>query len=121
VEQRTGCESHNRQFKTERAGKAIADFKSGKYPILFASDVAARGLDIPNISYVINYDCPKEIDDYVHRIGRTGRAGKKGKAITFFCAKDTIAPQLVKYLYDCKQEVPEALQNYARSFSKRSY
>lgn len=53
-------------------------------PIMVATDVAARGLDIPNVSAVVNYDFPNGIDDYVHRIGRTGRAGASGEAYTFF-------------------------------------
>ena len=58
-------------------------FKAGTINILVASDVAARGLDIPKVSHVINYDQPNTYDDYVHRIGRTGRAGERGKALTF--------------------------------------
>ena len=57
--------------------QALRSFKSGKTPVMVATDVAARGLDIPHVTHVINYDLPKDIDDYVHRIGRTGRAGKK--------------------------------------------
>jgi ATP-dependent RNA helicase DDX3X len=53
-----------------------------------ATDVAARGLDIPNVTHVINFDLPSDIDDYVHRIGRTGRAGKSGLATAFFTEKD---------------------------------
>jgi len=63
--------------------RALADFKSGKAQIMVATDVAARGLDIPDVSHVINYDLPGTYEDYVHRIGRTGRASKKGKALTF--------------------------------------
>lgn len=54
-----------------------------------ATDVAARGLDIPHVTHVINFDLPTDIDDYVHRIGRTGRAGKKGLATAFFSEKDS--------------------------------
>lgn len=63
--------------------KALGEFKQDKVKVLVATDVAARGLDIPKVSHVINYDVPGTYDDYVHRIGRTGRAGKKGKALTF--------------------------------------
>lgn len=57
--------------------------------MLVATDVAARGLDIPHVTHVINFDLPTDIDDYVHRIGRTGRAGKKGLATAFFSDKDS--------------------------------
>jgi ATP-dependent RNA helicase RhlE len=63
--------------------EALDGFKSGKHRILFATDIAARGLDVNNIELVINYDLPENCEDYVHRIGRTARAGNKGKAITF--------------------------------------
>ncbi|MEP7103348.1 MAG: DEAD/DEAH box helicase [Candidatus Dojkabacteria bacterium] len=68
------------QFKRQQA---LYKFKNEKISILIATDVAARGLDIPNVSHVINYDEPATYEDYVHRIGRTGRAGKKGNALTF--------------------------------------
>jgi superfamily II DNA/RNA helicase len=61
---------------------ALDSFRTGEMPILVASDVAARGLDIPDVSHVFNFDVPHHPDDYVHRIGRTGRAGKSGTAIT---------------------------------------
>ena len=63
--------------------EAIRGFKSGKYRILVATDIAARGIDVSNISLVINYDLPENSGDYVHRIGRTGRAGNNGLAISF--------------------------------------
>lgn len=63
--------------------RALSKFKDNHVQILVATDVAARGLDIPNVSHVINYDLPSTYEDYVHRIGRTGRAGKPGKALTF--------------------------------------
>jgi superfamily II DNA/RNA helicase len=63
--------------------KSLRSFRDGYTNILIATDVASRGLDIPNVKRVINYDFPKGIDDYVHRIGRTGRIGNKGKAVTF--------------------------------------
>ncbi|MDB5224980.1 MAG: box helicase, ATP-dependent helicase RhlE [Candidatus Adlerbacteria bacterium] len=82
----------DRGFKTEsihgnktqqRRQKALTQFKDGRVAVLVATDVAARGLDIADVSHVINYDLPTNYDDYVHRIGRTGRAGKRGKALTF--------------------------------------
>lgn len=63
--------------------RALKGFKENQVQILVATDVAARGLDIPDVSHVINFDIPATYDDYVHRIGRTGRANKKGKALTF--------------------------------------
>lgn len=66
--------------------QVLASFREGRMPIMVATDVAARGLDIPNVSAVINFDFPNGIDDYVHRIGRTGRAGASGEAYTFFSA-----------------------------------
>jgi ATP-dependent RNA helicase DeaD len=66
-----------------RREKVLGDFRAGKIKVLIATDVAAHGLDIEGVNYVINYDIPDSPDSYVHRIGRTGRAGKEGKAITF--------------------------------------
>jgi superfamily II DNA/RNA helicase len=63
--------------------RALQSFKNDQVQILVATDVAARGLDIPDVSHVINYELPATFDDYVHRIGRTGRGNKKGKALTF--------------------------------------
>jgi superfamily II DNA/RNA helicase len=63
--------------------RALGEFKQNKVRVLVATDVAARGLDIPKVSHVINYDVPGTYEDYVHRIGRTGRAGERGKALTF--------------------------------------
>ena len=73
---------HGDKSQSQRV-KALDKFKTGYVDILVATDVAARGLDIPNVSHVINYDTPENFDTYVHRIGRTGRAGKSGSAITF--------------------------------------
>lgn len=73
---------HGNKSQSQRQ-KALDSFKQNKVSILVATDVAARGLDIPNVTHVINFDQPKVYDDYVHRIGRTGRAGKTGKALTF--------------------------------------
>ena len=63
--------------------QALRSFKEGTVQVLVATDVAARGLDIPDVTHVINFDIPATYDDYVHRIGRTGRGDKKGKALTF--------------------------------------
>lgn len=73
---------HGNKNQSQRQ-RALDDFKKNRTTILVATDVAARGLDIPNVSHVINYDIPATHEDYIHRIGRTGRAGKLGTAITF--------------------------------------
>ena len=67
---------------------ALEEFKNGESPLLIASDVAARGLDIPSVSHVFNFDVPSNAEDYVHRIGRTGRAGREGKAFTLAVPND---------------------------------
>ena len=71
-----------------RREKVIRDFKAGQTDVLIATDVAARGLDIDDISYVINYDMPDDIDTYIHRIGRTGRAGREGTAVSFVTSEE---------------------------------
>ncbi len=73
---------HGNKSQPQRQ-RALKDFKEDRVQILCATDVAARGLDIPNVTHVINYEVPSSFDDYVHRIGRTGRAGKRGSALTF--------------------------------------
>lgn len=73
---------HGNKSQPQRQ-KALNDFKAERVQALIATDVAARGLDIPNVTHVINYDAPKQYEDYIHRIGRTGRAGQMGKALTF--------------------------------------
>jgi superfamily II DNA/RNA helicase len=71
----------NKNFNKRQ--EALGQFKNNKVKILVATDVAARGLDIADVSHVINFDLPATYEDYIHRIGRTGRAGKRGKALTF--------------------------------------
>jgi ATP-dependent RNA helicase DDX5/DBP2 len=89
----------------------LADFRNGKCPLLVATDVAARGLDIKDIKMVINYDFPSNLEDYVHRIGRCGRAGNKGTALSFFTVKSgKWAGGLSKLLADAGQKVPPELQ-----------
>ncbi|KAF7804177.1 DEAD-box ATP-dependent RNA helicase 37-like [Senna tora] len=93
---------------------ALRSFKSGNTPILVATDVAARGLDIPHVAHVVNFDLPNDIDDYVHRIGRTGRAGKIGLATAFFNDNNlSLARPLVDLMQEANQEVPAWLTRYA--------
>ncbi|CAM9719862.1 unnamed protein product, partial [Heterosigma akashiwo] len=100
---------HGDKTQREREG-ALANFKNGRCPILVATDVAARGLDISNVTQVINFDLPTNIDDYVHRIGRTGRAGNVGNALAFMNEKNrNIARDLYDMLSENDQEVPQWL------------
>ncbi|WP_323761371.1 DEAD/DEAH box helicase [Maricaulis sp.] len=87
----------------------LADFKAGTLRFLVASDVAARGLDIPDVSHVFNYDMPHHADDYVHRIGRTGRAGKSGESVTIFAPGDE--KSLAAVLKLIKEDIPELVMD----------
>jgi len=102
--------------------KAVEQFKSGEIPLLVATDVAARGLDIPGVDFVINYSFPLTIEDYVHRIGRTGRAGREGTAHTFFQQCDKLrAGELVKVLKEAGQEVPKAMMEFDLSIKRKEH
>jgi len=106
---------HGDRNQRERE-EAVSAFKSGESPILVATAVAARGLDIPNVRHVINFDLPSEVDEYVHRIGRTGRAGNTGWATSFYNeSNQKIAPGLVDLLAEAKQDVPDRLKQIARA------
>ncbi|OIT30633.1 PREDICTED: ATP-dependent RNA helicase-like protein DB10 [Nicotiana attenuata] len=92
----------------------LSQFRTGKSPVLVATDVAARGLDVKDIRVVINFDFPTGVEDYVHRIGRTGRAGATGEAYTFFCDQDAKhASDLIKILEGANQRVPTELRDMA--------
>jgi len=95
----------------EERNEAIRLFKAQKKDVLVATDVAAKGLDFPDIQHVINYDMPKEIENYIHRIGRTGRCGKTGVATTFINknVEQSILLDLKHYLKAAKQRVPPVL------------
>lgn len=98
----------------------IADFKSDVCNVLVATSVAARGLDVKDLRLVINYDTPNHLEDYVHRVGRTGRAGQKGTAVTFISEdEEKFAPDLVKALKDSKQPVPKDVQAMADEFTRK--
>lgn len=100
--------------------KALSLFKEGSCPLMIATDVAARGLDIPDVEVVINYSFPLTTEDYVHRIGRTGRAGKKGVAHTFFMKENKgLAGELVNVLREAGQIVPTALLNFGTHVKKK--
>ncbi|XP_060090126.1 ATP-dependent RNA helicase DDX3X isoform X4 [Heteronotia binoei] len=94
--------------------EALHQFRSGRRPILVATAVAARGLDISNVKHVINFDLPSDIEEYVHRIGRTGRVGNLGLATSFFNERNiNITKDLLDLLVEAKQEVPSWLENMA--------
>ena len=90
---------------------SLENFKQGKINLLVASDVASRGLDIPEVSYVINFDMPNNIDVYIHRIGRTGRVGNKGNSLTLLSDIDRpIFRQIYDLLIKCHQKIPDFLK-----------
>lgn len=93
-------------------GSTILDFKSSNVKILVATSVAARGLDVKNLILVVNYDCPNHYEDYVHRVGRTGRAGNRGYAYTFLApeGQERQAGDLVKAFENAGAKVPESLK-----------
>ena len=91
------CNSDREQREREQA---LSDFRTGKCPVLVATSVAARGLDIDHVQHVVNFDLPNNIDEYVHRIGRTGRCGNTGRAVSFFDPQNDVqlARSMVKVL-----------------------
>lgn len=101
---------HGDRLQSERE-TALREFRSGKRKVLIATSVAARGLDIKGVTHVINYDLPKEVQDYVHRIGRTGRVGNRGKSTSFYDPETDsgLADDLARILLDANQPVPEFL------------
>ena len=108
---------HGDRTQRERE-MALQTFRTGRTPILVATAVAARGLDIPNVTHVINYDLPSDIDDYVHRIGRTGRAGNVGVATAFFNRGNrNIVRDLLELLREANQEIPVWLDTVAHENS----
>ncbi|KAL0218701.1 hypothetical protein P9112_004354 [Eukaryota sp. TZLM1-RC] len=106
---------HGDKSQNERDA-ALRNFKNGRCPILISTDVCARGLDVKDIAMVLNFDLPGDVESYIHRIGRTGRAGKKGLSVSLFGSKDSrIAKKLVHVLRNAKQEVPAFVSDSARS------
>ncbi|KAF8880181.1 P-loop containing nucleoside triphosphate hydrolase protein [Infundibulicybe gibba] len=108
---------HGDRTQRERE-MALQTFRTGRTPILVATAVAARGLDIPNVTHVVNYDLPSDIDDYVHRIGRTGRAGNTGVSTAFFNRGNrNIVRDLVELLREANQDIPGWLETVAHEAS----
>lgn len=120
------------EMPQDRRQKAIASFREGKTKILLATDVAARGIDVPNVSHVINYDLPRTADVYLHRVGRTGRAGAKGCAISLVEAHDfvmvgkierfmneTLKPRIVESLRP-KHKAPKPVKKSKKTKGKKN-
>ena len=107
-----------RQSKRE---KVILKFRKNRFQILVATDVAARGLDIPHIEHVINYDIPQNPEDYIHRIGRTARAGAKGRALTFLTDGDKKNWNAIGKLINPNAPAPKSKSDSRRKKSKKSY
>lgn len=99
--QYNACTLHGGKGQEQREF-ALSNLKAGAKDILVATDVAGRGIDIQDVSMVVNYDMAKNIEDYIHRIGRTGRAGKSGVAITFLTKEDSAV------FYELKQAILES-------------
>ncbi|KHN93910.1 ATP-dependent RNA helicase dbp3 [Metarhizium album ARSEF 1941] len=109
-------------LKQEQRTRSLEAFKSGETPVLVATDVAARGLDIPEVKLVINVTFPLTIEDYVHRIGRTGRAGNTGEAHTLFTVQDKAhSGSLVNILRGANQSVPEELLKFGTTVKKKPH
>jgi len=115
------CSIHGNKNQAARTA-ALASFKDGSCPLMVATDVAARGLDIPNVEVVINFTFPLTIEDYVHRIGRTGRAGKTGVSYTFFQPTDkSHAGELQQVMKQAGQSVPEDLMKFGSTIKKKEH
>merc|ERR1719516_553815 len=109
---------HGDRFLSQRF-EALDNFKSGIKPILVATAVAARGLDISGVEVVINYDLPRDVDEYVHRIGRTGRVGNPGRAISLVDAEENadVVKKIVTRLAEAKLPVDDWLAEVAEGAS----
>ncbi|XP_027953569.1 probable ATP-dependent RNA helicase DDX43 [Eumetopias jubatus] len=107
---------HGNREQSDRE-KALENFKTGKVRILIATDLASRGLDILDITHVYNYDFPRNIEEYVHRVGRTGRAGRTGISITLLTRNDwRVAGELINILERAQQSIPEDLVEMAKRY-----
>ncbi|KAK6214185.1 Plasma membrane low glucose sensor [Pestalotiopsis sp. IQ-011] len=109
-------------LRQEQRTRSLDAFKKGETPVLVATDVAARGLDIPEVKLVVNVTFPLTIEDYVHRIGRTGRAGKTGQAITLFTEHDKAhSGTLINILKSANQPVPDELLKFGTTVKKKQH
>jgi hypothetical protein len=111
---------HSDRSQQERDA-VIYKFKRSSTMLLFATDVAQRGLDVKGVSHVVNFDLPDRLDDYIHRVGRTGRAGVSGSALSFCCSGDLILPSLVKLFDEEKLPVPTEVRALSAACFGNSY
>jgi superfamily II DNA/RNA helicase len=95
--------------------EAFSEFRCGKYRVLISSNVTSRGIDIQQVSTVINFDIPKSIENYLHRIGRSGRWGRKGVGINFITRRDVSKLKEIETHYSCQiNELPANFETLAR-------
>lgn len=112
------CASLHGDISQPDRKRVLDQFRTGRINLLVATNVAARGLDISDVSLVLNFDFPKEIDQYIHRIGRTGRAGRTGEAVSFFTPDDyPLVSDLIDVLRRGNQEIPDELQGIAQEWA----
>ena len=111
----------NGNLNQNKRDKVMSNFRSKKFKVLVATDIASRGLDVDHIEHVINYDLPQVAEDYVHRIGRTGRAGSKGSTICFISPEEQLLWDQIDYLLNPKTaKKPSGSNKNSRSVRKRS-
>jgi superfamily II DNA/RNA helicase len=104
------CRIHSNMDRSER-DESFKEFKNGKSRVLISSNVTARGIDIQQVSIVINFDVPKDIHTYLHRIGRSGRWGRKGVGINFITRRDINKIKEIESYYACEiKEIPINLE-----------
>jgi ATP-dependent RNA helicase DDX43 len=110
---------HGGHCQESRDG-ALNDFRDGTTRLLFATDLASRGIDVVDVTHVFNYDFPRDIEEYVHRVGRTGRAGRDGKSVTLMTWKDgNHAKKLIEILEEGCQPIPPDLLELKERHQKR--
>ncbi len=101
------CGTLSGDVRQNKRQRILADFTAGKLPVLIATDVAARGLHIDDVTHVFNYDLPQQAEDYVHRIGRTARAGTQGVAVSFACEEYSFSlPEIQEYIGQSIENIP---------------
>ena len=124
IRQKYNAAAMHSDLDQKQRDEVMLDFKAQRINVLVATDIVARGIDIDDITLVINYDAPHDAEDYVHRIGRTARAGRTGRAITLIGEKDQLALKNIEKLLDIKiprAELPEGLTAPEKAEGKKSF